>query len=180
LANDSIEEITFDRNSILWIATKKSGLVKFNGSEWVIYKDADSPGSNNKINSIAVDMDNVKWIAYGHFDEGGLVKFDDTNWTLFTKENSILPSRIIDQIHVDKDNRIWAGTHGGLVSIQNGQWTVFNKDNTIMPYNWIWDISSDSHGNIWVGSNAILYREEFAGTLLRFDHRETWKKNDKS
>ena len=74
LPNDSIEEITFDRNGILWIATKKSGLVKFNGSEWVIYKDADFPGLNNKIRSIAVDMDNVKWIAYGHFEEGGLTR----------------------------------------------------------------------------------------------------------
>jgi len=179
LPNDSIEEITFDSNGILWIGTKRSGVVKFNEDEWIVYKDDDLPGISNLVRSLSVDMDNNKWIAYGHNDEGGLIKFDDTNWTLFTIENSLLPSKIIDQIHIDIDNRIWVGTHSGLVCIQNGKWTVFNKDNTIMPYNWIWDISSDSYGNIWFGSNAILYREYFAGTLLRFDGKY-WYENKPS
>jgi len=170
LPNDSILDIKFDRMGVMWIGTK-NGLAKFDGDLWVVFKDEDLPGRSNLVRRISIDINNVKWIAYGHFDEGGLIKLNQSKWTLFTPENSSLPGRIIDEIYVDNNNRIWLGTHQGLVRISNGNWTIFSKDNSNMPYNQIWDISGDYQGNIWVGSNAFFWLEEnyLHGTLLRYD-----------
>ena len=103
---DTIGDMSFDNFNNLWIGTG-NGLAKYDGTNWIVYNNTNSPLTVKHISSIAIDKKNIKWIGNGNAEESGIISFDDTNLRSYTTQNSILPTGIIDDIFVDSDNAKW-------------------------------------------------------------------------
>jgi ligand-binding sensor domain-containing protein len=109
-----IYTIEVDRYNNKWIAKDDGGgLVKFDDSVFTSYKNENSGLPHNDVWDLAIDENDVKWIATG----GGLAKFDGENWTVWDTSNSDLPNNRINCIVIDKYGNKWMGTDGGGVAV---------------------------------------------------------------
>ena len=186
LPSNSIRCIDIDKFGNKWIVTDK-GLVKFNGSEWIVYNDLTSGYC------IAIDKDNIKWIGTVEgvlkyddsnwiqytetgqhvynivIDEsgtkwfvsywGGVTKFDGTNWTNYNELNSGLPQNEVRDIVVDPNGNIYICTESqGLIEFDGSNWTISNTSNSGIPTNDIQSIDISHSGDIWIGSKVGLIK----------------------
>jgi hypothetical protein len=112
------------------------GLAKFDGINWSIYNNQNSPmNSGNYINSIAIDKKGNKWIATSSYlfnDDrsryirgSGLLKFDNNSWTTYSTVNSPLPNNNVQLVFADSKDNIWFST--------NRESGVFNENGLSIP-----------------------------------------------
>ena len=155
--------IEVDNNGNKWIGSNylDTGipLQKFDGVNWLQYNTSSSFSyiQDNAICSIAVDSNNIKWIAGCK----GVIKYDSNKWVQYDTDNSTLPSNYVSKIVVDKFNNKWFGTSNGLAKYDDYNWSVyptgFNeaiKSITIAKNNSKWVIGSyigydHNHNIIW-------------------------------
>ncbi len=129
LLSNTIKDIVFDKQDILWItdghkgssATSKGtrGVSSFDGSIWQNYKAEETDLRSNNIYSICVDEDNRKWFGawgsnYSQNWQHGISVFDDVNnvWDNITTYNGI-GNNTISFLTVDEQNRTWVCSYGG-------------------------------------------------------------------
>jgi len=149
-----IRDIAIDKNDNVWLVSN-AGLIKFDGEGFNIYNTTNSPLAEDVVWSIAVDDDNVLWLASCRFRQGGLMKFDGENWTLYTPENSKLPSNLVRDVIVDNKNNVWIAmseviNDGCIIKITDSHWTIFNKqDFGFDPY-YFGYLAVDRDDNIYV------------------------------
>lgn len=118
------------------------------GHEWVTYNTTNSILPTNKINGIAIDSFNVKWVIA----EKGLVKIDGDKWDLYDKSNSALTCPYPLSITIEGKNTVWIGTYCiGLVKFDGGNWKVYNAYNSPLPENAVSAVAIDKEGNKWAG-----------------------------
>ncbi len=154
LPTNSIHSITIENDTIRWIGTWGSGLVKFDGSNWTFYNTHNSPLPHDIIYEVVIDKDNRKWIAT---QGGGVAVFDDTSWVVYDTSNSGLTHNTIYAVAIDSQNNKWIGTWGsGAFKFDGINWINFSRDNTIIPNVKIPDIFIDSRKFKWIGSAAGL------------------------
>ncbi|HQS51096.1 MAG TPA: two-component regulator propeller domain-containing protein, partial [Daejeonella sp.] len=86
--------------------------------EWVIYNKSNSNLTDNQINALFIDKNDVKWLGTAN----GLIRFNAESWDSFNTANSLLPSNYIRAITVTDQGIVWVGTNKGLASYdgQNG------------------------------------------------------------
>lgn len=80
-------KILIDKNDLMWIATKGSGILKFDGNNFTIINTSNSNLPDNNVNDIYFDEENNFWVS----TRNGLAKYDGTRWLIFNKSNSALP-----------------------------------------------------------------------------------------
>lgn len=118
------------------------GLVKFDGTNWTLYNNQNSPlHKDNYVNAIAIDKKGNKWIATASHRIGdetyalggaGILKFDDKEWTAYTKENTPLPDNRINWLGLDNNDNIWFHhilEHGNSIVV--AFWGVFNPNGLV-------------------------------------------------
>ncbi|RKY57130.1 MAG: hypothetical protein DRP96_10520 [Candidatus Neomarinimicrobiota bacterium] len=160
-----VRDIAVDKNNVVWIGSD-AGLIKYSEDRFTVYDTANSPLAENVVWSIAVDADNVLWLASCRFRQGGLMTFDGLNWTLYTPDNSEMPANGIQSITIDSQNRIWltAGNAGCVVRISNNAWTIFGEEEIgFRPY-YPWDIAVDGEDAVYV---TIDYRLSSLADMTR-------------
>ena len=109
-----------DLSGNVWMAWVRmqfdsSGLLKYDGEDWVFYNQSNSDLPASLIKNLVVDSLDVLWMS-----GSGLIRYDGTNFTHFTPQNSELYSTDIRAIQVDEHNNKWI-IHGHAIS-------VFNED----------------------------------------------------
>jgi ligand-binding sensor domain-containing protein len=141
--------LAVEGNDTIWIGTTK-GLVKFNGSEWIVYNPTDSGLYGfNFINAIALDNNGSKWIG----TDNGLAEFNRSQWENHTPANSLIS---INSISIDEEGNKWLGTNNwGLAKYNSEGWTFFNSYNSEFPeYCEINSIAIAKNGTVWIGTEG--------------------------
>jgi len=134
---NKINVIEAEGDSIIWVGTEGGGLVKFDGSNWLIYNTNNSDISSNNITTIKIDENGVKWIG----TSSGLTKINGSDWYTFDTSNSGLPENKINALTIDSNGTKWIGTYNGLTAYnEKGIPSTFKKEITIcnneLPYIW--------------------------------------------
>lgn len=169
----AMNQIKFDRQNRLWLATNK-GIYCRNGQTWTVYNKDNSNLSSNDVTCLAFDSNNRIWCGtYG----GGLFLFDGSSWTQYTTENSPLPSDYIGYIAVDNDNVAWLNCRNplypdvyvaeygfGLTSFDGTNWKTYSRTNSPILSNCLYDIKIDADNNKWLATAGDVGLVCFNGT----------------
>lgn len=151
-----VTKIIHDEN-YLYVGTKGSGLLLFDGSKWTQYTTGNSQLPSDYVGFVAVDNDNVLWLncrdprypdKMGSEFGLGLTRFDGNTWTTYNGNNSPLPSNCFWDVQVDADNRLWLATAGdlgivGLTCFDGNAWTIYNTSNSGIVLNEVTKITLD-------------------------------------
>lgn len=116
---------------------------------------------DNFVLGIAVDTNNVKWVATAN----GVGRYNDTVWTSYHTTDGLVDNYVYC-IAVDKSNQVWAGTANGVCKFNGTTWTTYTTaegliDNSI---NYIYGASD---GSVWFASQAGVSKYA-AGTFTNF------------
>lgn len=133
--------------------------------EWVIYNKSNSNLTDNQINAISIDKNDVKWVGTAK----GLIRINAESWDSFNSSNSLLPSNYIRAITVTDQGIAWVGTDMGLASYNGQKWSVFNTANSVLASNSITCITYDQKNErVWIGTDEGIVRIDKDGqwTLL--------------
>ncbi|MGB1204947.1 MAG: M4 family metallopeptidase [Chitinophagales bacterium] len=174
LPSNSIRCLEIKANGDMWIGTD-NGLCFYDkeSKSHIIYTNEDSDLQSNDIQTLAIDNQNIVWIAY---KEGGL---DSIEEDIVTNHNDNLPNENVQDIIVDAENVKWIATKNGLVQFDNESWTVFDSENSDFNDNTINALMLANNGSKWIGTanGAYRYMEEtwqyFEPTTAVLPHNET-------
>jgi len=162
LSNNYIRGITQDKQGFMWFATE-SGLNRFDGREFRVYKkniseEKNNTISGNELNKVYADrFDNIIWIAT---QREGLNAFDCetetfTHYTYDYNDPHSLVTNDITNITNSKDSNLWISTyHGGFdyFDKKTGKFTHYNQ--STLPElisNHVWSIAEDKNGILYIG-----------------------------
>jgi signal transduction histidine kinase/CheY-like chemotaxis protein len=111
----SVNDLVFDDNKVLWLATNQ-GLYKRKGT--IMEKISLETQSEIDVKAIAIDRDDNIWFA----SSTGIFKYDRKNIIPFSHTDG-LPGKTITYRNVVTDtyNRVWAGTVAGVAYSPNNQ-----------------------------------------------------------
>jgi hypothetical protein len=110
--------IESDKNGVVWMSwwspyPDSSGLMKFDGTNWIKYIMGNSNLPSNQISHLIIDSLGRLWMS-----GNGLIKFDGFSFTHYTPSNSGLYSTNIIDIQVDSYNNLWI-VHPDAISLFN-------------------------------------------------------------
>lgn len=144
----------FEDGDILWVGTKKHGLLKLDRTTQKIYDYtiANSGLPDNDVEVIRKDKKDIKWIGTAL----GLSKYDGDNWEGFDANNSELPANLVNAIAFESSGLAWIGTANGLASFDGNKWTVYKIDNSDIPDNVINYLAIDNKNILWIGTDNGL------------------------
>jgi ligand-binding sensor domain-containing protein len=153
-----VTSIAIDRNGMIWVGTDK-GISSFNGTNWTSYSwesytsdELHGELKGNKVYSIAVDSNNVKWFGT---EWSGAASFNGTTWTIYTPENSGIKHHGIYRIAVDSSDQKWfiydKETPVKIISKFDGtNWSDYRTDGPLD--NTILSIGTDPYNKKWIGT----------------------------
>ncbi len=179
LSQSSIRTIMKDSKGFMWFGTE-SGLNKYDGYEFVIYKSNPFDTisiSNNQIQSTFEDTEGFIWIGTGG---GGLNKFNRetetfTHYRHDPQNPNSISSDFVGFAFEDKSHKIWVFTNIGGIDLFNKKTEKFehfkyNPDdpNSLCSNNIRW-VYEDITGNIWFGTaNGLNKFNRGKGNFERF------------
>jgi ligand-binding sensor domain-containing protein len=121
IGDNTLLDLTFDNNGILWGATPAGGLIAYNGNNaWQWFAMHNSLIPTNACDAVSHDPagSNIKYV--GTYDQGILVYDGIFSFTVHNTSNSDIPEDYITTLVKDSDGVIWAGTlNSGL-----GRWDI--------------------------------------------------------
>ncbi len=175
------QNITQDKDGMLWIATERNGLFCYDGKDLKKVKIYDEY-SVRTIYSIFVDREGIIWFLiegeglYSFDKERGIFKknsSDQRNQNSLTS-NSVhwLPCNIAE----DKEGLIWIGTIDGLNSYDKKtnkfiQYKYDPDNHNSLSNNSVCTVFVDKEGLIWVGTEDGLNRyDKNAGKFYCYKH----------
>ena len=145
-ANYSCNNIAFDNNDNLWVATNK-GVAKLNGDSFDVYDISNSNIPSNMVNHIVFDVFNNLWVG----TDNGLAKFNGNNWTIYNTGNSGLPDNFVNYMIFEGNTDCWIATQSGLALFNQINWTVYDTGNSDLPSDFVSSVQIDNNGNKWIG-----------------------------
>lgn len=153
----SILAMTIDGQDNLWLSGENGSLLKFDGTNWTMYREKDYGVQDTVFTCIAADKNGSMWIGS---KGSGLFRFDGLNWTNFNMSNSPLPKDFVTSLAVDPNGTLWVGTIHGFAKFDGVNWAAYSQIDglyMIEPAS----ITIDKNGIVWFG----LYGEG----LLKYD-----------
>src|SRR5208283_600975 len=106
-----INAIARDNMGNIWFAG--TGLVKFDGTNWIGYSNGEY--NNADLDYMAIDRQGNSWLATDHI---GILKVDSMYWTNFTTSNGI-SNNSVESIAIDPQGNKWFGTQNGVSELQD-------------------------------------------------------------
>lgn len=135
-----------------WIASSKSGLIKWNksGSETTFFNKTNSGLLSSKLLCLYKDNQNNIWIGT---EDLGIIKFDGTTWINYNVSNSDIPVNHVTAITGDDNGSIYIGTYqGGAAKLYGGNsWEVYNTSTSGIAENNIQSIVIGNDGKVYFG-----------------------------
>lgn len=155
--SDIINTISGDQDGNIFIGTHNRGLIVLNQSDtsWTSYAYPDSFSSpqNNRVQAIAVDEGQQKWIG----TDFGLIILNGKNHvdTTHIESDRGLVNSDINAIWIDGLNQKFIGTSGGVTILDSSgtRWSRFTLENPGggPASNTVQAIAGDSDDNVWFG-----------------------------
>lgn len=145
LPTSIVSNIDFDSHGDLWI-NSNSGIVKYDGLNWISYTVANSELTMDGNYSMIVDEEDRVWIgSYGNIDV-----FDgDETWEHYNASNSPMSSQILFDIDVRNDTVLVSGLYNVYTFI-DGTWHAYELPN------WGIECAIDLNGNFWVAGTGYV------------------------
>lgn len=155
LAQNTAMSILEDKKGQIWIGTF-DGLSKFNGTEFITYKNnPENSGSlsNNQVNKLMEDREGNLWIG----TLNGINRYDkNTNQFVRYNLEGLSKRYAVFDLVQDKNGLVWAGTSAGLFIYDQGH----KKDLTYVKTNICQDkvqyLYFDRQENLWIGTAKTL------------------------
>ena len=167
--------------SVIWIATQRNGLNKYNYvlDSVIIYnhiQDQDNSLITNDVTSVIHSSDGNIWLSTYHRG----VEYFDKSTENFTHYNTStvedLPSDNVWSILDDGEGKLYIGhtSHGlSILSLESGRLRNFQHipgESLSIPGNDVRKIYKDNNGNIWVGTNkGLALFDEDSETFIMLD-----------
>ncbi len=156
--NDSIRKIFAVRGGLIFVATVRRGLFRWDGNAWTRFANETDPGASN-IYSVCLDSKGRTLV--GTF--AGLFEISGDRLARYA-ENGFEIQRPVYLILEDKAGRLWFGTDNGVVRWDGKTRRAFSKAEGLSGR----EINRsagmiDLRGRVWIGTNAgaSCYRENF-------------------
>ncbi|WP_455587125.1 hybrid sensor histidine kinase/response regulator transcription factor [Bacteroides sp.] len=157
LSNNSVVNITQDKDGFLWFATEE-GLNKFDGNRFINYYKHMNRLSGNELNCIYADPTKpVIWIATQRAGMNAY-NYEKDELTVYVHENSNPNSLITNDVtHIFPagDGNLWLSTYYRGIEYFDKQTQKFTHYNTAtlpeLPSDNTWTVMDDGNGQIYVG-----------------------------
>ncbi len=142
----------------LWVASRGSGLARFQHGRWTDYSAPDST-VGNLTRAVAVDRDGETWIGTWN----GLARVEGRGFSTWGSGAGRMPTGI-DTIFEDRDGALWVGSMGGgLYRLRHGAVAThtvaegLDRDDLLA-------VCATRDGHVWVGTGD-------AGAMVRDGRR---------
>ena len=187
LRSEKVMALHVDSRGLLWVGTRKKGLVRFNpvtGAMQRFEHDEELQGSisDNGVTALAEDSNGALWIGSYRNGLNRLEAGSDSfsQYPHDPADPSSLSSNHVLAIMRDKVGQLWIGTDGGglnLLDPEQGTFARIRHDKN-EPYSLssdsIWSIHESLAGDLWIGTgdaglNRWLASDRQQGRL-RFTH----------
>lgn len=158
--NDFINNIQFDDNSDIYLATKSG--VKIAKQDTVISIEPNSPISNGFADIYVTENSSI-WVGTGRISNKGIMSYTGNKWASYSKENSPdIPTNTVVKINELKDGTIAGSTYGGGVILlkKNEKMDISVIDGNNSPlvgtnggdskFVITGDVFEDEQGNMWI------------------------------
>ncbi len=177
--DEAIVDLLSDHKGNIWIATGRTGLVKYDAQRQAFFQfghEAGNPHSLDKsrIQRLFEDDGDILWVSTYR---GGLNRYDPdrdyfVNIRPSTRAGSGLGAGPVYAICEDRNREVWIGTVGGGLNRYNpatGKFkyyhqlrrnapTIQSDDSLAAPSEAILSLYEDRFGILWVGAADALYR----------------------
>lgn len=163
IPDNTINDIMFDDNNKMWIATWHSGIVTNRTGAWenLLKENSNLPG--NIVHRLKKDKLNNIWAAT-YF---GLAKITKNNIIQFTTLNSKIPDNYVSDLDFDDLQNIWVGTQKGVSKFDGFEsWTTYKTSSSSIPADFITAVEIDLNNNLWIGTNNF--------NTITFDGLSNW------
>lgn len=164
ISNNTIMEITEDKNGNLWIGTFGGGLNKLDFDKTIFQHFLADPFESNSLAdndvlSVCIDKSGIVW-AGSHLGKGiTKIQKNKTKFNLISHIPGNLNSLndgVVWAIHQDKNFNLWVGTYKGGVNFfdtQKRKFTFYkNGSKERLSSNHVRVIKEDVYGNLWIGT----------------------------
>lgn len=153
-----VNDIAFDQNGNVWIATR-IGILKYDTEEtWTLYNAENSNLINDSYYQIAVDGKNRVWAAT--YPPGNFSMYDG-EWHNFSEPRPVgsseksFPGNYIYSMYLMSDHQILSGSqyHGALAFFDAEKQGIYKVPTPLKDSDMgVSSVEADRQGNIWVGS----------------------------
>lgn len=152
LPDNRINDIFCSPDGLTWIATA-GGLVKYDGTKFIIFNKANSNLPDDVITSVFEGKNSVLWAGTR---TGGLIRYDGVHFNFYNVENSGLLSNRITAITCDTSGTVFAGTGGDGISVFNGkEWKFINSFFNNLRSDYVTSLLYHK-GELWAGLGSAL------------------------
>jgi streptogramin lyase len=151
--------IEVDASGNKWVAFKRIGLGKFDGSTWVMYDTISSSIPSNHVNDVAFDASGNVWAA----TIKGLAKFNGSTWTTYDLAGGFIPDDSVTCVSVSGVD-VWAGTRNGLVHFNGSTWNTFTTTSGLTS-NRINCVAVDASAGVYAGTINGLCKKTGSGWI---------------
>ncbi len=155
----SINDLAFDRQGRLWIATDE-GLAVFDDGAFSYYDTSNSPLPDDQILDLAIDstgriyMGVGTYISNNTYYPGAVAEFDGTHWQIYTQASSVYAGDP-QAICVYKDTVWISADANGIFTLANGRMArVTNWPSYVAPT----AFAVDNQDSLWVDEGNQLYK----------------------
>jgi ligand-binding sensor domain-containing protein len=133
LPADDLEvvDLATDSTGNIWLATRYSGILKYDGTAFTVYNTANSALPSNNCKALAIDSQNRIWVAtVAH----GLGRLEGDTWTVWNTLSSLLPTNYLTMVEVDPMDNVWVNAARNnyepwaLIRISGEIWTPYVYD----------------------------------------------------
>ena len=105
-----INDIAIDSTGNVWIATAKTGILKYSGGIDEKFDESSSGLPSDNISALAVDSSNNLWVG----TDAGLAMYNGNNWYVFEQDTGGLLSNKVNCLAIGESDVINIGTDQGL------------------------------------------------------------------
>jgi ligand-binding sensor domain-containing protein len=156
IPSPSFWDVLEDRHGNLWMASKDSGVYRFDGQSFLHYSKGKGLLHNTALHLFEDKAGHI-WISNGQV----VSRFDGKTFRHFTQKDG-LPEGGVNTFMEDKTGRLWIGTRTDACFWEEGKLTVFRNEAGESYFN-VWGFAEDRKGNIWFGGSIL--KEKRASTL---------------
>ncbi|MEM9173109.1 MAG: two-component regulator propeller domain-containing protein [Pseudomonadota bacterium] len=177
LTSDRLRDVLIDKNGLVWVATRQSGLGYFDPESEAFTPVALSDATETpRLHSLYFDARGLLWVGGDH----GLTAIDTkTNQQVAFKHDpdnaQSLQAGSVRSILQDSQGNLWVGTYGGGLSrmVPGSQrferFTHDAADQSTISHDRVTTIFEDSAGRLWVGTiNGLNRIRHSDGTATRY------------
>lgn len=151
-----VNDIIFDKNNTLWMATR-IGILSFDGSNWQNYTKENSNLISDVFYQLDIDSKGQIWAAT--YPTGNFGVFNGTEWKNYEEpipegmEKRDFPGNYIYAMYITEEDDILTGSqYHGALSLYNGSEMESIATPLADSEMGVSSLAVDAEGNIWVGS----------------------------